>query len=50
MTVAQRGTSFASVSAGEGYTVDRFGRYINAAGTWTITRQSTDTPAGQGFG
>ena len=48
MTVAQRGTSFASVSAGEGYTVDRFGRYINAAGTWTIT-QSTDTPTGQGF-
>jgi len=48
MTVAQRGTSFASVSSGEAYTVDRFGRYLNAAGTWTIT-QSTDTPTGQGF-
>ena len=48
MKVAQRGTSFASVSSGEAYTVDRFGRYINAAGTWTIT-QSTDTPTGQGF-
>ena len=48
MQVAQRGTSFASVSSGEAYTVDRFGRYINAAGTWTIT-QSTDTPTGQGF-
>ena len=48
MKVAQRATSFASVSSGEAYTVDRFGRYINAAGTWTIT-QSTDTPTGQGF-
>lgn len=46
--VSQRGSSFTSVSAGEGYTVDRFGRYINLAGTWDIT-QSTDTPTGQGF-
>ena len=48
MNLSQRGSSFASVSSGEAYTVDRFGRYINAAGTWTIT-QSTDTPTGQGF-
>jgi len=49
MNVAQRYTSKASVSSGDFFVVDRFGGYINAAGTWTIS-QSTDTPTGQGFG
>ena len=49
MNVAQRGTSTASVSSGDFFVVDRFGGYINAAGTWTVS-QSTDNPDGQGFG
>ena len=48
MTVAQRGTSTASVSSGDFFVVDRFGGYINATGTWTVS-QSTDNPDGQGF-
>ena len=49
MSVAQRYTSKASISSGDFFVVDRFGGYINAAGTWTVS-QSTDTPTGQGFG
>ena len=49
MNVAQRYTSKASVSSGDFFVVDRFGGYINATGTWTVS-QSTDTPTGQGFG
>ena len=49
MTVAQRYTSKASISSGDFFVVDRFGGYINAAGTWTV-QQDSDVPAGQGFG
>ena len=49
MNVAQRYTSKASISSGDFFVVDRFGGYVNAAGTWTVS-QSTDVPAGQGFG
>ena len=49
MTVAERYTSKPSVSSGDFFVVDRFGGYINAAGTWTVS-QSTDNPDGQGFG
>ena len=48
MSIAQRGTSTASVT-GDGYnTVDRFINEMNTAGTWTQS-QSTDVPTGQGF-
>ena len=49
MTVAERYTSKSSVSSGDFFVVDRFGGYINGAGTWTVS-QSTDNPDGQGFG
>jgi len=49
MSIAQRGTSFSSVSAGNGtYPVDRFRNNMGTAGTWTIS-QDTDVPSGQGF-
>jgi len=48
MGIAQRYTSKASVSSGDFFVVDRFGGYINAAGTWTLS-QSTDVPSGEGF-
>jgi len=49
MSIAQRGTSFSSVSAGNGtYPVDRFRNNMTGAGTWTIS-QSTEVPSGQGF-
>jgi hypothetical protein len=49
MSIAQRGTSFSSVSAGNGtYPVDRFRNNVGTAGTWTIS-QDTDVPSGQGF-
>jgi len=49
MSIAQRGTSASSISSGAGFdTVDRFSRYINSGGTWTIS-QSTTVPSGQGF-
>jgi len=48
MSIAQRGTSTASIT-GDGYqTVDRFKTLISSAGTWTQS-QSTDVPTGQGF-
>ena len=49
MSIAQRGTSFSSVSSGNSnYPVDRFRANINTAGTWTIS-QDTTVPTGQGF-
>jgi hypothetical protein len=49
MSIAQRGTSFSSVSAGNGtYPVDRFRNTMATAGTWTIS-QDTTVPSGQGF-
>jgi len=49
MSIAQRGTSFSSISAGNGtYPVDRFRNNMSTGGTWTIS-QDTDVPSGQGF-
>jgi len=49
MSIAQRGTSFSSISSGNGtYPVDRFRNNMSGAGTWTIS-QSTTVPTGQGF-
>ena len=49
MSIAQRGTSFSSVSAGNGtYPVDRFRNNMTGAGTWTIS-QDTTVPTVQGF-
>ena len=43
--IAQRGTSFAGLSTGETYTVDRFAARLNNLGTWTLS-QDTDAPDG----
>jgi len=49
MSIAQRGTSFSSISSGNSnYPVDRFRTNVNTAGTWTIS-QDTTVPTGQGF-
>jgi hypothetical protein len=48
MSIAQRGTSQASITASGYYTVDRWKTSISSLGTWTQT-QSTDVPTGQGF-
>ena len=48
MQVAQRGTSFTSITASGTFGVDRFLYHLDSAGTWTVT-QSTDVPTGQGF-
>mgnify|MGYP003148501362 FL=1 len=48
MKISQRGTSFASLTSGYAFNVDRFARYIHLVGTWTMS-QSTDTPTGLGF-
>ena len=53
MRIAQRGTSFTSISQGsnEGYTLDRWRFQIfgtSAHGTYTVS-QDTDVPSGQGF-
>ena len=49
MAVAQRATSVASISAGDGYsTIDRMRTAIGTAGTWTQS-QETDAPTGSGF-
>ena len=48
MSVAQRGTSTASITSYGYYTVDRFQLAPNTMGTWTMS-QSTDVPTGQGF-
>ncbi len=48
MSIAQRGTSTASIT-GDGYhTIDRFKTLLTTLGTWTQS-QSTDVPSGQGF-
>ena len=49
MSIAQRGTSQASITTSGYYTVDRWRTGVSSAGTWTQT-QSTDVPTGQGFG
>jgi hypothetical protein len=48
MSIAQRSTSVASITATGYYTVDRFRIYLETLGTWTMS-QSTDVPSGQGF-
>ena len=48
MQIAQRGTSFTSVTATGKYPVDRFVFHVGSCGTWTVS-QDTDVPTGQGF-
>ena len=48
MSLAQRGTSTASITGGGYYSCDRWRFDINSQGTWTQS-QSTDVPTGQGF-
>ena len=48
MSIAQRGTSTASITSSGYYTVDRFYLVNGGMGTWTQS-QSTDVPTGQGF-
>lgn len=48
MSIAQRSTSVASITASGYYTVDRFQLGLTSLGTWTQS-QSTDVPTGQGF-
>ncbi len=48
MSIAQRGTSQASITSGNYYTLDRFKFIPNNMGTWTMS-QDTDVPSGQGF-
>ena len=48
MSIAQRSTSVASITATGYYTLDRYQTIISSLGTWTQS-QSTDVPSGQGF-
>ena len=48
MSIAQRGTSVASITSNGYYTVDRWLMNIGTSGTWTVS-QDTDVPTGQGF-
>ena len=48
MSIAQRGTSTASITSDGYYTIDRFIASMTTAGTWTQS-QDTDVPSGQGF-
>jgi hypothetical protein len=48
MSIAQRGTSTASITGTAYNTIDRFQTNISSMGTWTQS-QSTDVPTGQGF-
>ena len=48
MSIAQRGTSTASITSDGYYTVDRFTTEIGSFGTWTQS-QASDAPSGQGF-
>ena len=48
MSIAQRGTSQASITSSGYYTIDRVRTAINNGGTWTQS-QSTEVPTGQGF-
>ena len=47
MQIAQRGTSFTSLSSGANQVLDRFAFLVNE-GTFTVT-QDSDVPTGQGF-
>ena len=48
MSIAQRSTSVASITATGYYTVDRMLLQLSSLGTWTQS-QSTDVPSGYGF-
>ena len=48
MSIAQRGTSTASITSSGYHTIDRQRLGITTTGTWTQS-QSTDVPSGQGF-
>jgi hypothetical protein len=48
MSIAQRGTSQASITSAGYYTVDRFRTAISSLGTFTQS-QDSDVPSGQGF-
>jgi len=48
MSIAQRGTSTASITTTGYYTVDRFKFFNSSLGTFTMS-QDTDVPTGQGF-
>ena len=48
MSLAQRGTSTASITSDGYYTLDRFTTEIGSFGTWTQS-QASDAPTGQGF-
>ena len=48
MSISQRATSVASITASGYNTIDRFKTNISSAGTWTQS-QSTTVPSGQGF-
>jgi hypothetical protein len=48
MSIAQRGTSQASITAAGYYTIDRWRTDVVTAGTWTQS-QSTEVPTGQSF-
>src|SRR5210317_871683 len=49
MSIAQRGTSKASITGGGYHTLDRWYLYLQGdGGTWTMS-QDTDVPTGQGF-
>jgi hypothetical protein len=48
MSIAQRGTSTASITSDGFYSCDRWKLGIGSFGTWTQS-QSTDVPTGQGF-
>ena len=49
MSIAQRSTSTASITANGYHSIDRMNSIIVNQGTWTQS-QSTDVPTGQGFG
>jgi hypothetical protein len=48
MQLAQRGTSFSSITSGNNYATDRWKFQVNTQGTWTQS-QETDGPTGSGF-
>jgi hypothetical protein len=48
MSIAQRGTSTASITGNGYYSLDRMFLGLTGAGTWTQS-QSTDVPTGEGF-
>ena len=48
MSIAQRGTSQASITSTNYYTIDRFRFVDSSLGTFTMS-QDTDVPTGQGF-